>query len=132
MKRLIACCDGTWNNSDTGVGFTNVARLGWAIEPNDGRGCEPIPQIVYYHSGVGTGDLADKIVGGGIGAGLARNVRDAYSFLASNYCEGDEIFLFGFSRGLTRREASPASSVGAVFFTRPIWIASRFFGKASS
>jgi hypothetical protein len=26
-------------------------------------------------------------------------VRDAYAFLAANYCEGDEIFLFGFSRG---------------------------------
>jgi hypothetical protein len=38
-------------------------------------------------------------MGGAVGLGLSRNVRDAYSFLAENYCEGDEIFLFGFSRG---------------------------------
>lgn len=99
MKRLIVCCDGTWNNSDSGEGFTNVARLGWAISPTDIRVEPPIYQVCYYHSGVGTGDLVDKIAGGGVGAGLARNVRDAYSFLSSNYCEGDEILLFGFSRG---------------------------------
>jgi len=38
-------------------------------------------------------------VQGAIGLGLSRNVRDAYAFLAHNYCDGDEIFLFGFSRG---------------------------------
>lgn len=26
-------------------------------------------------------------------------VREAYSFLAANYCSGDEIILIGFSRG---------------------------------
>ena len=26
-------------------------------------------------------------------------MRDAYSFICQNYCEGDEVFLFGFSRG---------------------------------
>ena len=31
--------------------------------------------------------------------GLARNVRDAYAFIVNNYVPGDEIFLFGFSRG---------------------------------
>jgi hypothetical protein len=54
---------------------------------------------VYYHSGVGTSDALDRLVGGAVGLGLSRNVRDAYAFLAANYCEGDEIFLFGFSRG---------------------------------
>ena len=34
-----------------------------------------------------------------VGLGLSRNMRDAYSFICHNYCEGDEIFLFGFSRG---------------------------------
>ena len=99
MKRLIVYSDGTWNDSDKGTGFTNVARLCWATYANDDRLTPPMPQIGYYHSGVGTGDLVDRIVGGGVGAGLARNVRDAYSFLASNYCEGDQILLFGFSRG---------------------------------
>jgi hypothetical protein len=33
------------------------------------------------------------------GAGLSNNVREGYRWLMQNYNEGDEIFLFGFSRG---------------------------------
>jgi uncharacterized protein (DUF2235 family) len=36
---------------------------------------------------------------GGTGAGLDDNVLDTYQFIADNYLAGDEIFLFGFSRG---------------------------------
>lgn len=36
---------------------------------------------------------------GGMGLGLEENSREAYAFIANNYAEGDEIFLFGFSRG---------------------------------
>jgi hypothetical protein len=98
-KRLIVCCDGTWNDADSAAEFTNVVRITRAIKPIDGRSNPAIPQIVYYHSGVGTSDALDRVAGGAIGLGLSRNVRDAYAFLAANYCEGDEIFLFGFSRG---------------------------------
>ena len=110
MKRLIVCCDGTWNDADQGSDFTNVSRLAWAIEPVDQRDGKNISQIVYYQSGVGSGsDLIAKAVGGGVGAGLSRNVRDAYSFLSNNYSDGDEIFLFGFSRG-----AYTARSIGGL------------------
>jgi Uncharacterized alpha/beta hydrolase domain (DUF2235) len=98
-KRLIVCCDGTWNDADSAAEFTNVVRIARAIKPIDTRASPAIPQIVYYHSGVGTSDALDRVVGGAVGLGLSRNVRDAYAFLAANYCEGDEIFLFGFSRG---------------------------------
>lgn len=36
---------------------------------------------------------------GGTGFGLDANVREVYYFLSHNYQDGDEIFLFGFSRG---------------------------------
>jgi uncharacterized protein (DUF2235 family) len=36
---------------------------------------------------------------GNLGMGLDQNVISAYYFLSNNYDEGDEIFLFGFSRG---------------------------------
>lgn len=36
---------------------------------------------------------------GGLGLGLVDNVIEAHNFLALNYETGDEIFLFGFSRG---------------------------------
>jgi hypothetical protein len=37
--------------------------------------------------------------GGAFGMGIDSNVKNAYSFIVSNYEPGDEIFLFGFSRG---------------------------------
>jgi uncharacterized protein (DUF2235 family) len=100
VKRLIVCCDGTWNDADSTAEFTNVVRIARAIAPNATIDRQTVPQIVYYHSGVGTGgDLWERLLGGALGLGLSRNVRDAYAFLANNYCDGDEVFLFGFSRG---------------------------------
>jgi len=97
MKRLVVCCDGTWNDSDQGTDYTNVARFAWSIKPVAANG---VTQVVYYQSGVGTaGTKLSKFIGGAVGAGLSHNMRDAYSFICTNYCEGDEIFLFGFSRG---------------------------------
>src|SRR5258708_37072782 len=87
--------------------------IGRAIKPIDGRSSPATPQIVYYHSGVGTSDAVDRVMGGAVGLGLSRNVRDAYAFLAANYCEGDEIFLFGFSRG-AYTESSVAGMIGSV------------------
>lgn len=34
-----------------------------------------------------------------MGLGLEENAEDAYSFIAHNYVEGDEIIILGFSRG---------------------------------
>jgi uncharacterized protein (DUF2235 family) len=39
------------------------------------------------------------MLGGAMGLGLAPAIRDVYAFLVNNYVPGDEIFLFGFSRG---------------------------------
>ena len=47
-----------------------------------------ITQIVHYHPGVGTGNGLDRLIGGGTGVGLSRNVRDAYAFLVNNYQPG--------------------------------------------
>ena len=95
MKRLVVCCDGSWNTPEM-ESPTNVVRLAGAVRTRDADGN---PQIVYYDEGVGTHGPIDKIVGGAMGAGLDFNVREAYRFLAGNYEEGDEIYLFGFSRG---------------------------------
>lgn len=55
---------------------------------------------MYYQAGVGTDESWwDHVYGGGTGAGLSENIREAYSFLTMNYTPGDEIFLIGFSRG---------------------------------
>lgn len=99
MKRLIVCCDGTWNRADqesNGVPCpTNVVKIAYRIAKRDGA----IPQITFYDQGVGTGNVIDRYSGGAFGDGLADNILDAYRFLVANYEEGDQIFLFGFSRG---------------------------------
>jgi uncharacterized protein (DUF2235 family) len=95
----------------TGDGYlqnpSNVTRIARSILPETQDG---IPQIVYYQAGIGTeGTWWDHVYGGGTGAGLSENIREAYAFLAKNYMEGDEIFLLGFSRG-----AFTARSIGAM------------------
>jgi uncharacterized protein (DUF2235 family) len=112
-RRLIACCDGTWNKPDSYGGSTNVIRLARAIRPRSAQG---ISQILYYHSGVGTGNFVDHLLGGGTGIGLSGNVRSAYAFFVDNYQDGDEIFLFGFSRGAytARSVAGMMGHVGIV------------------
>lgn len=39
------------------------------------------------------------MVGGATGGGLAEIVREGYQFISTNWIRGDELFLFGFSRG---------------------------------
>lgn len=99
-KRLVIFCDGTWNKEDqkTENGQpcpTNVLRLFEVTEASDGDGCL---QIIHYERGVGN-RWDERITGGGFGVGISDNIKDAYKFLVSNYDDGDQIFLFGFSRG---------------------------------
>jgi hypothetical protein len=100
MKRLVLCCDGTWNRADQESNDepcpTNVVRLGYRVAKRDAAG---VAQIVYYDQGVGTGNSVDRLTGGAFGKGLDDNIYDAYRFLVSNYEPGDELFFFGFSRG---------------------------------
>ena len=112
-KRLIVTCDGTWLDSDNGITNgqltppSNVSRIGWAMKDTSRDG---IPQVVHYQAGVGTmGGPFSRTIGGATGIGLKENVREAYSYLAINWREGDEIFLLGFSRG-----AFTARSVGGL------------------
>jgi uncharacterized protein (DUF2235 family) len=95
MKRLIVCSDGTWNSPDQQFP-TNVVRISDLLAPQAPDGT---PQIVFYDQGVGTGNFLDRIPGGALGQGLDKNIEDAYRFLMNNYSDGDEVFLFGFSRG---------------------------------
>lgn len=94
MKRLIVCCDGTWNGL-SGEYPTNVVKISQAIRSTDAQG---ISQLVYYEEGLGT-KWYDRWVGGAFGWGIDANIADAYRFLCLNYEPGDEIYLFGFSRG---------------------------------
>ncbi len=93
MKRLVVCCDGTWNQLS---GYpTNVVKLSELVQP---VGADGVTQVVYYQAGLGT-QWYDRIPGGAFGWGIDYNIKTAYEFLCLNYQPGDEIYLFGFSRG---------------------------------
>jgi uncharacterized protein (DUF2235 family) len=99
VKRLVLCCDGTWNSADQqreGVPCpTNVVKLAYRVAKRGGD----VPQVIHYDQGVGTGNVVDRLSGGALGEGLEDNIHDAYRFLVGNYEPGDELYLFGFSRG---------------------------------
>ena len=102
MKRIAIFCDGTWNTLRQPEP-TNVAASAAAVDKADADGTA---QLTIYLPGVGSGDGAswiarstDRIFGGAFGWGLDLNVAEAYRHLSFNYAPGDEIFIFGFSRG---------------------------------
>jgi uncharacterized protein (DUF2235 family) len=104
MKNIAVCCDGTGNEISENI--SNVLKL-YRMLRKTGR-TEP-PQVVFYDPGVGTLARPDPwtklrqdavtILGLATGYGLDDNVLTAYRFLIDAYEEGDQIFLFGFSRG---------------------------------
>lgn len=62
------------------------------------KGEDGVSQMKFYDEGVGT-KWFDRLSGGAFGYGLSDNVRSGYRWLMEHYNPGDEIFIFGFSRG---------------------------------
>ncbi len=95
-KRIALCADGTWNTPHGPAdqpGNTNVRRIYDCMVDDDS-------QLKYYDSGVGTdGTPFEHFFGGTMGDGLFQKVQDGYQFLSDVWDPGDEIFIFGFSRG---------------------------------
>lgn len=93
-KNIIICSDGTGNKSIKDRG-TNVFKLYEAVDLHN-----TIEQVAIYDDGVGTNSIKFlRLLGGALGIGLSRNVRQLYIALARVYQPGDKIYLFGFSRG---------------------------------
>lgn len=99
-KRIAIFCDGTWNTPDQQdrgkIRPTNVTKMAQAVAGRDEHGTE---QVVHYQEGVGTGGHFSWVLGGAFGYGLSSNLKSVYRFLIDAYDEGDEIYLFGYSRG---------------------------------
>jgi uncharacterized protein (DUF2235 family) len=97
-RRLVICCDGTWNMPDPvsgGGSPTNVTKLALGVAGQDAAGRD---QLLHYEKGVGTRRF-ERFTGGAFGVGLSRNVKECYRFLVASYEPDDELYLFGFSRG---------------------------------
>jgi uncharacterized protein (DUF2235 family) len=108
-RKLVLFADGTGNAFTTQE--SSVWRLYEALDHT-----QP-DQIAHYIKGVGTAGWAPlAALDGATGIGVPGNVRKLYRFLCWNWREGDEIYIFGFSRGAftARTLASLIASQGLV------------------
>lgn len=125
MKRIIIAFDGTGQSASRGE---------WSVSTNVNRLCHallnspdlPVQQLVFYVSGVGTQDLGlggvGTVIQGALGKGVEENVADGYTFIINNYIPGDELFIFGFSRGaFTARVLANIVARLGVFSKRYSW-----------
>ena len=95
-KRLILCFDGTWNALRDPTALTNVVKLANLVTVSrDGVESDFLLQLRRRQR------RADRPLSRrhSSGSGLKNNVKRGLTFLALNYEEGDEIYIFGFSRG---------------------------------
>lgn len=105
-RQIVLGCDGTNNTLTGGSHDTNVLKLIGQLVP-EGPG-----QILYYDPGVGAPDQLpplgllndlnrkrERLAGLANGKGIYENIAEAYLFLVDTWEPGDQIYLFGFSRG---------------------------------
>lgn len=97
MKRLICCLDGTWNSERDVHALTNVFKTHAALAPFDAHG---VQQVSRYVRGIASAEgQRAQFLRGAIGMEVCDRIAEGYRFLKDSYDAGDEIYLFGFSRG---------------------------------
>src|SRR5256885_8816208 len=100
-RNIVICCDGT--NNEFGTDNTNVVRLVQVCTHDVNT------QVIYYDPGVGTlpeaglmtriGKSASELFDLALANTLLPKVQEAYTFLMNTWRKGDQVYLFGFSRG---------------------------------
>lgn len=89
-KNIIIFSDGTGQEGGKGSN-SNIYEMFNLVEDRTSK------QVSFYDRGIGTG--WNKLFGNVGGAGISKNIMDCYTFIFENYEAGDQIYLFGFSRG---------------------------------
>ncbi|GBC05284.1 hypothetical protein RclHR1_06150010 [Rhizophagus clarus] len=90
-KNIVVLCDGTWNNPNS---QTNVYTLYKELIEKD------YEQHVLYIDGVGIGELTlNFLIDGAVALTLDNKIKEGYRFIVEHYDHGDDVWLFGFSRG---------------------------------
>ncbi|PKY30244.1 hypothetical protein RhiirB3_485907, partial [Rhizophagus irregularis] len=88
-KNIVVLCDGTWNSKNS---RTNVYALYRELILGQ--------QHVRYINGVGIGESAlGFIIDGAVALSLDTKIKEGYKYIVEHYKPGDDIWLFGFSRG---------------------------------
>lgn len=89
MKKIALFLDGSWQNKSNNTNISKMYKL-----------CTDESIVKYYDGGVGSSkSIWDKITGGVFGSGVQKNIIEAYDFIKRTYEDGDQIFIYGFSRG---------------------------------
>ena len=89
-KRIVFCADGTW---DAPGSNTNVYLIYKALTVS-------ADQVTYYDDGIGANATGlGRVLEGAFGQGLFQKIQDGYTTIAHVYEQGDQVYLFGFSRG---------------------------------
>jgi uncharacterized protein (DUF2235 family) len=104
-RQLVILCDGTSNTIDA-QGGTHVLKLLSALPSGS------LQTHIFYDPGVGSAayapattwwdeikQMAERVKGLAFGNGVFENIAQAYEFLIREYKHGDQIYVFGFSRG---------------------------------
>jgi uncharacterized protein (DUF2235 family) len=90
-KNIVVLSDGTWNSPNS---RTNIYVLYKELLERDYK------QHVKYIDGVGIGEMGlDFIIDGAIALSLDTKIKEGYKYIVNHYNPGDDIWLFGFSRG---------------------------------
>lgn len=108
-KTLVLCFDGTGNKFQGNANDSNIIKVFSMLDRED-------PNLfAYYQPGIGTYVDRSKLSKTGrmeriqswwaktkdqaVGSSFDVHIRGGYQFLMRYYAEGDDIYLFGFSRG---------------------------------
>jgi hypothetical protein len=92
-KRIIICCDGSWDNHKAPTNVDKIARAVNALS-DDG-----VHQVVFHNKSPKRYNRLNNWLGTTFGKGIRQNMLDAYRFIALNYQADDELYIFGASRG---------------------------------
>lgn len=108
-RNILIFADGTGNEGGLipDESCTNVYKLYLATRTGPDSDIDPSRQIAFYIRGVGTptgnggGTLRGfwELFQQMVGAGLTSRIVDCYAAIISVWQPGDQIYLFGFSRG---------------------------------
>ncbi|ADW67678.1 DUF2235 domain-containing protein [Granulicella tundricola] len=89
-KNIIFCADGTWQLPRNN---TNVYKISKGLTTS-------ATQVVFYDDGIGSEATGfTRALDGALGIGIFDKIKTGYTMISQVYERGDQIFLFGFSRG---------------------------------
>ncbi|CAB4397772.1 unnamed protein product [Rhizophagus irregularis] len=90
-KNIVVLSDGTWNDPNS---KSNVYMLHKELIERDYQ------QHVAYMDGIGIGELAlNFVLDGAVAVSLGKKIKEGYKHIITHYNPGDDVWLFGFSRG---------------------------------